>query len=312
MQMLDPIVPPSKVNPDLPIPKDLEAIVMKALEKKREDRYATMGDLLSVLEQQILRLADAPTFSLPPVPPGADPALAPATPTAQIPPPDASSSPRRRANPSTRQLHEPEFVSAGTPLSLTAMDHDVPDETRSRWPILLAGLVVLLLGAGGTILLLGKLRGNDDAVALTRQDAAVVVESTDDATSEVTDDATVIAEVPVDAGDDSITGRPDGGRRTGIPPRFDRNRDITIEVLTRPAEAEVFIGANFRGPSGVHITEKMGTKRKIECKTARMKGSVEVVFDGQLSAIMCTATRDRFCVPGLKNPYDDCEEEAAP
>jgi hypothetical protein len=33
------------------------------------------------------------------------------------------------------------------------------------------------------------------------------------------------------------------------------------------------------------------------------------VFDGKLSAVMCTATRDRFCVPGLKNPYDDCEED---
>jgi serine/threonine protein kinase len=310
MQMLDPIVPPSKVNPDLPIPKDLEAIVMKALEKKREDRYATMGDFLSVLEQQILRLADAPTFSLPPVPPGADPALAPATPTAQIPPPEVSP-PRRRANPSTRQLHEPEFVAAGTPLSLTAMDHDEPVETRSRWPMIVAGLLVLLVGAGGTILVLGKLRGNDEAVALTRQDAAVVVEPRDDATSEVPADATVIVEVPVDAADDPVTGRRDGGRRTGVP-KLDRNRDITIEVLTRPAEAEVFIGANYRGPSGVHITEKMGTKRKIECKTARMKGSVEVVFDGDLSAIMCTATRDRFCVPGLKNPYDDCEEEGPP
>jgi serine/threonine protein kinase len=307
MQMLDPIVPPSKVNPDLPIPKDLEAIVMKALEKKREDRYQTMGDFLSVLEQQILRLADAPTFSLPPVPPGADPALAPATPTAQIPPPEVSS-PRRRANPSTRPLHEPEFVASGTPLSLP-IEEDVPVETRSRWPILLVGLLVLLVGAGGTILLLGKLHDSDEAIALTRQDAAVVVETRDDATSEALEDAMVVVEVPVDAGDDPITGRRDGGRRTGIPPKFDRNRDITIEVLTRPGEAEVFIGPNYRGPSGVHITEKMGTKRKIECKTARMKGSVEVVFDGQLSAIMCTATRDRFCVPGLKNPYDDCEEQ---
>ena len=39
-----------------------------------------------------------------------------------------------------------------------------------------------------------------------------------------------------------------------------------------------------------------------------MKGSIEVVFDGELTAVMCTATRDRFCVAGLKNPYDDCEE----
>jgi hypothetical protein len=40
-----------------------------------------------------------------------------------------------------------------------------------------------------------------------------------------------------------------------------------------------------------------------------MKGSIDVVFDGKVTAVMCTATRDRFCVAGLKNPYDDCEEE---
>ena len=84
---------------------------------------------------------------------------------------------------------------------------------------------------------------------------------------------------------------------------------VTIEVLTRPGDAEVFIGRNFRGPSGTKITDRFGTKTKIECKTDRMKGSVEVVFDGKVNAIMCTATRDRFCVPGLKNPYDDCEEQ---
>jgi len=71
----------------------------------------------------------------------------------------------------------------------------------------------------------------------------------------------------------------------------------------------VFIGRNYRGPSGVKISERYGTKVKIECKTAQMKGSIEVVFDGNLTAVMCTATRDRFCVPGLKNPYDDCEED---
>ena len=66
---------------------------------------------------------------------------------------------------------------------------------------------------------------------------------------------------------------------------------------------------NYRGPSGVKITERYGAKVKIECKTARHKGTVELVFDGNLTAVMCNATRARFCVPGLKNPYDDCEDD---
>ncbi len=50
MQMLDPIEPPSKVRPDLEIAPDLEAIVLHALAKKREQRYQTMGELLAALD----------------------------------------------------------------------------------------------------------------------------------------------------------------------------------------------------------------------------------------------------------------------
>jgi hypothetical protein len=39
-----------------------------------------------------------------------------------------------------------------------------------------------------------------------------------------------------------------------------------------------------------------------------MKGSVNVVFDGSKTNVMCTATRQRFCVEGIKNPFDDCEQ----
>ena len=49
MQMLDPIEPPSKVRPDLAIDPELEAVVMKALAKKREQRFATMGEFLAAM-----------------------------------------------------------------------------------------------------------------------------------------------------------------------------------------------------------------------------------------------------------------------
>ena len=50
MQMLDPIVPPSQQRPDLGIAPDVEAVVMKALAKKRDERYQTMGELLAALD----------------------------------------------------------------------------------------------------------------------------------------------------------------------------------------------------------------------------------------------------------------------
>jgi len=132
-----------------------------------------------------------------------------------------------------------------------------------------------------------------------------VISSVPDAAAP-TVDAAVIVEVPVDAGPTRpVVAKVPGDAGVARPERS----TVTIEVMTRPGDAQVFIDRHFRGPSGVRIAEPYGTKRKIECKTERMKGSVEVVFDGSRSAVMCTATRDRFCVPGLKNPYDDCEED---
>jgi hypothetical protein len=150
-----------------------------------------------------------------------------------------------------------------------------------------------------------------------RDDGAVVVEHARDAgvVDEVPSDADAIAlvDVPTDAGTRVVTtavrDAGTGTTTTTSPVRPDRKGYVTIEILTRPAEANVFIAPNFRGPSGVRITEPQGTKRHIECKTDRLKGSVDVVFDGKVTAVMCTASRDRFCVPGLKNPYDDCEED---
>src|SRR6185436_3985508 len=80
MQMLDPAVPPSRVRPDLEISADLEALILKALAKKREQRFQTMGELLAAIDAlQVpvgLSVTGSPVYALVPLPPGADPALA--------------------------------------------------------------------------------------------------------------------------------------------------------------------------------------------------------------------------------------------
>jgi hypothetical protein len=51
MQMLDPITPPSQVHPDLAVPKQLELAIMKALMKKREERFQSMAELVTALDE---------------------------------------------------------------------------------------------------------------------------------------------------------------------------------------------------------------------------------------------------------------------
>jgi serine/threonine-protein kinase len=299
MQMLDPIVPPRQVNPDLPITPGFEAVIMKALAKNRDERFATMNELLAALEglhDEIV--ASHPTISLPPVPPGADSALlAPAMTSAQL----ESPAPPRRNKGETRPLHEPEFVAG--PLTFDPVFQDAPEpEQRRRWPVLLVGLVVLLAGAGGAILLLTHHRSEetpppaDAAVVAKPVDAAVIVEPADAAPTPA--DAEQIVLAPADAG---RTVRDAGS--VGPHPAT-----IRVTVYVRPGDALVYTNGNYRGPANTTLEEPWGRKMKIECKTTNMKGSVNVVFDGSKTNVMCTATRQRFCVDGIKNPFDDCEE----
>ncbi|HEU4727959.1 MAG TPA: protein kinase [Kofleriaceae bacterium] len=89
MQMLDPIEPPSRVRPDLQIAPELEAVVMRALAKKREARYQTMGELLEALEAVVPpavahSVTGSPVYALAPLPPGADPGVVASLPAIPI------------------------------------------------------------------------------------------------------------------------------------------------------------------------------------------------------------------------------------
>ena len=89
------------------------------------------------------------------------------------------------------------------------------------------------------------------------------------------------AEVTPDAGTRVTQHRDAGVAVVGVyTGHVDKTKPVTIEVLTRPAEAEVFVGRNYRGPSGVKLQDRYGAKMHIECKTDRMKGSLDVVFGG--------------------------------
>jgi serine/threonine protein kinase len=316
MQMLDPITPPSQVHPDLAVPKSLEALIMKALAKKREERFQTMPEMLRALDAVAAELdTPEPTLSLPPLPPGASTATT-ETDLKQTQPEVAGGGPRR-AKPLTKPLHEPEFVSSSQPPSFQHVFAEAtPTERRARrWPLALA-LAAVGVGSAVTVIAVIKAR-SDQPVAADRRDAGDVVAThaidamriaeppADAAAIEAPADATVVAVIPTDASV-RVVPRGDAGVGSGLRP--DPKRRIIVEVLTRPAEANIFVGKTFRGPSGTRLEETFGTKLTIECKLPHYFGKREIVFDGSVTAVLCTAsTRIPMCVEGLQNPFDECE-----
>ncbi len=172
MQMLDPIEPPSRVRPDLQITPELEAIVMRALAKKREQRYQTMGELLTALDGILppavgQSVTGSPVYTLTPLPPGADSNIVPAVPAAPlassqpasaVPPPPAPPSPSpsppttpgvdpaRASSPIRRVRDEPEFTADDRPPSFQhVFTEDFAPTRERRWPVV---LLLALIGGG--------------------------------------------------------------------------------------------------------------------------------------------------------------------
>jgi hypothetical protein len=133
MQMLDPIEPPSQVRPDLAIAPDLEAVVMHALAKRREQRYQTMGELLAALEAIMppvvgQSVTGSPVYTLAALPPGADPGVVPALPARPL-----SSSEAARAEPRTPAPHAGEPPPPSSPTGRRIKDE--PEFTADDRPV---------------------------------------------------------------------------------------------------------------------------------------------------------------------------------
>ena len=345
MQMLDAPVPPSKVRPDLDIHPELEGVILHALAKKREQRYATMGELLAALEKVHVTigqsLTGSPLYALAPLPPGAE-APPPVTPPSLIPPrialpgppaidatahdrptkrpTDAPPMPRRSKSPTAKVRHEPEFVAADRKPTYEHVwtDEDLPRPAGRRWPLVGIGLLGLLALGGivGAIVLAGRTREP------ARLPADAGVRTTD---ARAPEDA-VIAEladagVPVDALDDIVVVPTDAGPRRPTPPRDAAIRTpvaptetpngrgtIMVQVLTKPEGAQLYVGTSYRGPGGTTLEEARGSTLEVRCHLKGYKdGTVQIRFDGDAEVVLCTMARIKVCIDGVKNPFDDCE-----
>ena len=344
MQMLDPIEPPSKIRPDLTFDPEVEALVMRALAKKREQRFASMGELLDEIKRVAKGIdltqpvsssvaTSKPALQLQPLPPGAGPdqptmraggGTARSAPPPPLAPITAADALEPRPAP-RRPVNEPAFVrSEAQRLTFDiADDEPAPPPARSRWPIAVGA--VLLFGTAGVaaaLFLAGKggTDGPDAAAVALAPDAAQVIELAADA-AEV-----VIVEVPVDAGvrDARTAGtRPNPNQRDAGPGIAIDLRDggaigrtpgergnVSIEVITRPDGGILYIDQSYRGPGGTHLEERRGTRVKVKCTLPGYEpGYLDLVFDGKTEVAICSMTRTVKCVPGIKNPFDECPDE---
>ena len=327
MQMLDPIEPPSQVRPDLNIAPELEAIVMHALVKKREQRYQTMTELLEALDAILpppvgQSVTGSPLYTLAELPPGADPGIVPAVPPVPLQSAEPAPSPPTRPGvepaPAPRPLthrikDEPQFTADDRPVSFEHVFTDEMVQPRGRrWPLLLL-FGMIAGGAAGAVAVVIKSR--TAVVAEANRDASVVA---------LTDDAAPIAP-PVDAGlepdaaDLIVVPTPDAGRLLHPAARHDAGAivavatpngrgTILVQVLTKPEGANLYDGTHYRGPGGATLEEPFGSKMVITCRQPGYKpGNVEIRFDGNTTAVLCVLQRIKICINNIKNPFDDCE-----
>jgi serine/threonine protein kinase len=340
MVMLDPVDPPRKVRPELDISDELEQVVLKALAKKREQRFQTMHELITALEKLQtpvgLSVTGSPVYALTPLPPGADPSLL-AGPRikAKTPPPAANNvadtpasrqasqsswgtkqpetvddrtSPRSRA-PTNRIKDEPQFVTREKPITFEHVftDGALPAQKR-LWPYVL--LFALILGAGaGAVVLVIKARSH---VADAPRDAGRVVTANPDAATfdepslvDATDIVVLVdAQATIGVRTSKDAGRPGSAAITTPNGRG----TISIQVITKPEDATLYNGTTYTGPGGTNVEQPYGSKLVLTCKKQGYKtGTVEIVFDGKTEVAMCTAPRIKLCIDNIKNPFDDCE-----
>ncbi|MCC7360984.1 MAG: protein kinase [Anaerolineales bacterium] len=133
-----PLPLPSSLKPD--VPPDVERVLLKALTKDRDERFATTADFIAAWQQARPAFLNRPAPAAPPPPTATVPRPLPAAPTAAEPLPAAPAPPTVAPPPAAPP---PAAVSP----SVTPLPAPAPrPESRARWGLLglAAGAVVLL------------------------------------------------------------------------------------------------------------------------------------------------------------------------
>jgi serine/threonine protein kinase len=316
MQMLDAIVPPTVARPDLGIPVEVEGVMMKALAKKRETRFQTMGELLDSLDHLAREVLPAPVahnaagsavYALSRLPPGADPSLQPLLPAMPLSDgvpgaPSAITAPVPSPSQLGAAVARPAVASAAHPAVRDSAQLGVPPTATQRRlhepafvsqhelnlhdtptlpPVHGARWPIVVggvLGLGAIVVgaVVALSRHDQPSPPPPSRDAAVVIAQAD---------ATVVVEVPADAGVGDAepivdAGNPDAGTHIHAPhnPAGPRDAGTVIDPM------------NHRGTIAIQVMTKPDTARLYVGTTYRGPGGTTLeeaagtVYDVQCRA----------------------------
>jgi len=315
MVINNPIIPPSQAAPELGISDAFEKVLMRSVEKQREQRYQSMEELIDGLETVAGDVASNVPRTVTPPPASAEPPVAgPGEPTL---------SPHRVAVDAAQTIKEPDGIPAlppGDPAFLGGnrqlrrfddpLGGTVPPQMRqSRLPAILAAVLGIgALGIGAALLI--KAGSKPHAGATPPRDAAIAAVTIDAGMNAPADAA------PRASDDDAAPARVKRDKRgkvsvvVGPGPREAPAGLVNIVVETRPRGGTLYMSDGaYGGSDGTTITRRGGRKLEVTCKLSGYSvGKTFLTFDGDAEIALCHMTRIKKCLPGVKNPFDDCTE----
>jgi hypothetical protein len=130
----DPLPLPRQMNPD--IPESVERVILKALAKKPEDRFATTGEMAAALHQAVSQLPTVPAVEVAAPPPEPLPAV-----EAEVPPPEPPPAAEAVAPPPAIPA-APETIPVPTP-EVVAAPKRLLTPRRWRWVMIIVGILLV-------------------------------------------------------------------------------------------------------------------------------------------------------------------------
>ncbi len=323
MQLLDPIPPPRQANPALQISDKFEQALMKALEKKAEDRYARLDEFYAALENAAADQASGSNAF------ATKAAVSSGPDQKTLKPSDSATMIERRRTPQVRDAPAPH--SAG-PRQVNTLD-TIP---TNRWRVyflaaagfvVIAGVLLFVLYGGST-----DPRVDQKAETTAIQDAAIAMQMIDAAPERSDSGTPATKQAGTTTTSTGNNRRPSNIRRPSKPPKVDPPKvdppkvdppkvdppkvdppkvdRLTVLVVTKPNNASLYVNGGYRGTGESRFTRPKGTQITVKCTLPGYKpGYTKLKFDGEREVYMCKMTRKKKCVKGLMNPFDDCPDE---